>query len=169
MDGNTSTDPDPESLQTRVFHLPGEPAIVINGVPDLPVSVGSGDIVDSTRVGDSESCRNATPSPELFGVTGYGEWFEGRRVRKPFGFEYYLGTVTQFDKESGWFRVVYEDGDFEDLDWRELQEVILPLDITVPLKSLAQKIIKKNQRSNHKSGKSVARSQTVKARSSKER
>ncbi|KAJ8766386.1 hypothetical protein K2173_022445 [Erythroxylum novogranatense] len=107
-------------------------------------SVGSGDIVDSTRVSGSESCRNATPSPELFGIAGYGEWFEGRRVRKLFGFENYLGNVTQFDKESGWFRVVYEDGDFEDLDWRELQEVFLPLDITVPLKSLAQKIIKKD-------------------------
>ena len=40
---------------------------------------------------------------------------------------YYSGTVMEFDKQSGWYRVLYEDGDSEDLDWQELEEVLLPL------------------------------------------
>ena len=35
----------------------------------------------------------------------------------------------------GWYRWVYEDVDFEDLEWNELEEVLRPLDIIVPLQS----------------------------------
>ncbi|KAJ4850920.1 hypothetical protein Tsubulata_030327 [Turnera subulata] len=143
-----------ESLPTGVFELPGEPAIVINGVPDATVCDGS--IVPScfpsdTVVGD-------------LGSTGLGEWLEGREVRKRFGDNYYTGTVVQFDKGSGWYRVVYEDGDFEDHYWPELEEVLLPLEMTVPLKSLALKTFKKSQKTTHKSGTVVSRSHTGKAR-----
>ena len=55
---------------------------------------------------------------------------------------------------------VYEDGDFEDLDWHELEEVPLPLEITVPLRSLALKTIRKNKKLLHKSGKNGAQSRT---------
>ncbi|KAJ8533962.1 hypothetical protein K7X08_007286 [Anisodus acutangulus] len=51
-------------------------------------------------------------------------------------------------------KVKYEDGDVEDLEWHELEQVLRPLDITIPLKTLATKIIKRKQRSIQKSGKS---------------
>ncbi|KAJ1395995.1 Lamin-B receptor of TUDOR domain [Sesbania bispinosa] len=68
---------------------------------------------------------------------------------------YYKYTVTEFDKESGRYKVLYEDGDSEDLDWKELEKVLLPLDVTVPLKALVQMIVRKNK----KSVKNITRSQ----------
>uniref|UniRef100_A0A5B7B293 Putative dirigent protein 17-like n=1 Tax=Davidia involucrata TaxID=16924 RepID=A0A5B7B293_DAVIN len=129
-----------------VFELSGEPAIVINGVP--PLSPTDGTLVLCDVVSDLESYRNL----------GFGEWLEGREVQKLFGEQFYNGKVIEFDKETGWYRVVYEDGDFEDLEWHELEEVLLPLDITVPLKALALKIIRKRQGPIHRYGKTVARS-----------
>lgn len=140
-----------ESSLTGVFELPGEPAVVINGVPEMP-SIDNA-IVLSNSASDGESPGDA----------GFGEWLEGREVRKLFGEQYYSGTVTQFDKENGWYRVEYEDGDFEDLDWHELEEVLLPLDISIPLKTLAMRVVKKNQKPVQKSGRSKAQSWKHKA------
>lgn len=131
-----------EALPTGVFELPGEPAIVINGLPEI--SPGDSSHVLSSTVSDAELQRDTSQGTEFLGNTVFGEWLEGREVKKLFGDHYYTGTVVQFDKENGWYRVVYEDGDFEDLDLNELDDVLLPLDITVPLKSLALKIIKKS-------------------------
>lgn len=153
---NTSKELELESLPTGVFELPGEPAIVINGVPDVSPS-------DATPV-LSSTCVITSQNADVFRDSSFGEWLEGREVRKLFGESYFSGTVSLFDKETGWYRVVYEDGDSEELDWKELQEVLLPLDITVPLKSLAQKIIKKSQKTVvHKSVKSVTRPRITKA------
>ncbi|KAK4345704.1 hypothetical protein RND71_035880 [Anisodus tanguticus] len=132
-----------ESLAPGVFELPGERAVVINGLP--PVSSSADTLFPFPTVTDAaESHKNA----------GFGQWLEGREVRKLFGDQYYFGKVTEFDGEVGWFRVKYEDGDVEDLEWHELEQVLRPLDITIPLKTLATKIIKRKQRSIQKSGKS---------------
>lgn len=53
---------------------------------------------------------------------------------------YYYGKVIEFDGQVGWFKVKYEDGDFEDLEWHELEQVLRPLDITIPLKTIATKV-----------------------------
>lgn len=137
---------EPDSLPTGVFELYGEPAIVINGVPPLPSNNETLVPCDIGR--DAESHRNA----------GFGEWLKGREVRKLFGDQFYNGKVTDFDKEAGWYRVVYDDGDVEDLEWHELEEVLLPLDITLPLKGLALKIIRKRQRPTQRSGKALTKS-----------
>ncbi|KAK7245208.1 hypothetical protein RIF29_40043 [Crotalaria pallida] len=55
---------------------------------------------------------------------------------------------------NGW--ILYEDKDFEDVDWQELEEVLVPLDGKVQLKAMAKKIAKKNMRYALKSGKKVA-------------
>ncbi|KAJ1443871.1 dirigent protein 17-like [Sesbania bispinosa] len=136
-----------------VYELPGEPAVVINGVPNILSGCGT------------TPPRNASSTVETYGPSSLGEWLEGREVQKWFVGRYYKGTVTEFDKESGSYRVLYEDGDSEDLNWKELEEVLLPLDVKVPLKALAQRIVRKNK----KSVKNVARSQNpqVKKRSMK--
>ncbi|KAH7865900.1 hypothetical protein Vadar_012889 [Vaccinium darrowii] len=103
-----------ETLPTAVFELLGEPAIVIKGIPPLPPNNNA--LVPCDIIGDANSNR----------TTGFGEWLKGREVRKLFGEQFYTGKVTKFDKEAGWYKVVYDDGDFEDLEWHELQEVLLP-------------------------------------------
>ncbi|XP_004493922.1 dirigent protein 17 isoform X2 [Cicer arietinum] len=117
---------------TGVYELPGEPAVVINGVPEIVPgcsAVPSG---------------NASSIVGTHGNLGLGEWFVGRDVLKLFKGNYFSGKVTDYEKESGWYRVLYEDGDSEDLDWQELKEVLRPLDVTISLKTLAQRVIRKN-------------------------
>ncbi|XP_060176871.1 dirigent protein 17-like [Lycium barbarum] len=133
------------SLSPGVFELPGEPAVVINGLP--PISSNADTFLPCPTVTDAELHKKA----------GFGQWLEGREVRKLFGNQYYYGKVTEFDSEVGWFRVKYEDGDVEDLEWHELERVLRPLDITIPLKTLAAKIVKRKQRSIQKSFKSGGR------------
>ncbi|XP_010504755.1 PREDICTED: dirigent protein 17-like [Camelina sativa] len=120
----------PPSLPPGIFEIPGEPAVVINGVPDEPQT--------DCMVAKDEPISSSSSS----GTVGSGEWLEGRQVRKFFLGHYYSGVVTKFDKQSGWYRVEYEDGDSEDLDWSELEEVLVPLDVIVPLRSISLQIIK---------------------------
>ncbi|KAF5196758.1 Dirigent protein [Thalictrum thalictroides] len=120
-------------MEKKVYDIPGEPAIVIDGVPPNPNPNPNMDHhhLDPEVVVASKADSQVCP--------GFGNWMEGRAVRKLFGEQFYTGTVTKFDSKTGWYRVVYEDGDFEDLEWHELEEIIVPLDITVPLKTLALK------------------------------
>ena len=141
-----------DSSSTVTFEIPGEPAIVINGVPSIFSSVS---LSLSNSVSGVES-----NGAETNASVDFGEWFEGREVQNLFGRKYYSGLVTEYDKETGWFRVVYEDGDFEDLDRRELEEVLLPLDIMVPLKALALKTIRRNKKPIHKPGRYAGGSQS---------
>lgn len=130
----TCAEQESEASSASVFELPREPAIVINGVPNVAPSETA--LLQFNTSSNAESNRD----------TGFGEWLEGREVRKMFGEQFYNGTVTMFDRETGWYKVVYEDGDSEDLEWHELEEIILPLDITVSLKTLVLKIIKKREK-----------------------
>ncbi|KAM3736873.1 hypothetical protein ACB098_09G014900 [Castanea mollissima] len=86
---NTSTEQEPESSSTGIFKLPGEPAIVINGVPNVS-AIDSTPVLSNT-VNDAERNRN----------TAFGDWLEGRVVQKLFGNRYFSGVVTEFDKEAG--------------------------------------------------------------------
>ncbi|CAK8543771.1 unnamed protein product [Lathyrus sativus] len=132
---------------TEVYAVPGEPAVVINGVPEI---VGASSIVPSC---------DALSVFEKDGNMGLGDWFIGRDIQKLFMGSYYSGKVTEYDKETGWYRVKYEDGDTEDLDWLELKEVLRPMDVTVSLKTLVNKVIRNRKKSIHKPGKKRARSQ----------
>ncbi|KAG8054836.1 hypothetical protein GUJ93_ZPchr0001g30331 [Zizania palustris] len=113
-----------ESDTASVVKVPREPAIIINGVPDLPLDCAS------------ESQREPSNAAEPQVDHRFGEWLEGRKVRKLFGDKYYVGKVIKYDSESNWYSVVYDDGDHEDLEWHEVEEVLMPLDITIPLKTL---------------------------------
>ncbi|KAM5559964.1 dirigent protein 17-like [Rosa sericea] len=152
---NKEQEVEPSSSSTAsVYEIPGEPAVVIDGMLVVPPSNGS--LVLSDAVNDAASLGN----------TRFGVWLVGREVRKLFGEQYYSGTVTEFDEESGWWRVVYEDGDLEDLEWNELEEVLQPLDIMVPLKSLALKTLKKTKKPVQKSKSAAARPQKQKSKRS---
>ncbi|GMY14652.1 dirigent protein 17 [Fagus crenata] len=79
---NSSIEQEPESSSTGIFKLSGEPAIVINGIPNVSAS-------DSTPV-----LNNTVNDAEINRNTGFGDWSEGRGVQKLFGKQYFSGMVT---------------------------------------------------------------------------
>ncbi|XP_029120649.2 uncharacterized protein [Elaeis guineensis] len=135
---------DPEPNSAVISEVIGEPAIVINGIPPVSLVATTSTHLDTTN--DARS--NDDPY--------FGEWLEGRKVLKLFGDRYYSGEVEKYDSEANWYRVTYEDGDFEDLEWHELEDVLLPLDISIPLKALALRRCKCDK-SICKSGVSIAK------------
>lgn len=50
---------------------------------------------------------------------------KGQKVLKKFGKKDYLGDVTDYDLETKWFKVVYEDGDEEDLELDEVRLILI--------------------------------------------
>nr|GMD64766.1 DDT domain-containing protein PTM [Ipomoea batatas] len=53
------------------------------------------------------------------------EQYLGRTVKKKFKrFGVFTGTVESYDSESGFFKIVYEDGDSEELDLSELVDLL---------------------------------------------
>ncbi|KAK4777098.1 hypothetical protein SAY86_005786 [Trapa natans] len=144
------------SSSAMVYHLPGEPAVVINGVP--------GSVPEDEPPGPSDPTVEAAAAAMPRANPGLGGWMEGRGVQKLFEGQLYTGTIAEFDKEAGWYRVVYEDGDFEDLEWHELQEVIVPFDIEIPLKSLALRVLRKTQKTEDKSSEDTTTPQIPKKR-----
>ncbi|WCJ34611.1 Disease resistance-responsive (dirigent-like protein) family protein [Euphorbia peplus] len=161
-----NTSPESEFSPAEVFKLPGEPAIVINGVPAINQS-GSSNVLTNSGTYE-EPQRKTSNDAEVVRKANFGKWLEGREIRKEFRGEYYTGIVSQFDAETGWYKVMYEDGNFEDFEWGDLEDVLVPLDITVPLKTLAMNIIKKGPTRAHKSAKSEGQSPMVGKAKSKE-
>lgn len=79
-----------DSLSTRVFKIPGEPAEVIIGLP--PVSLTDGTLFVNKKVTDRESEKNES----------FVDWLVRREVRKNFREQLYKGKVMAFDEESSW-------------------------------------------------------------------
>ncbi|KAK7284250.1 hypothetical protein RJT34_18992 [Clitoria ternatea] len=123
------------TLAVGVYEIPGESAVMINGVPDV-ISI------DNTI----PPC-NASNNFETKWPNGLGECFKGREVKKCLRGRYYSGTVIDFDKESGRYRVLYQNGVSVDLLWKDLQEVLLPVDVTIPLQDLLQRPFKQDKKS----------------------
>ncbi|XP_020696416.1 dirigent protein 17-like [Dendrobium catenatum] len=114
-----------EAESPVVFEVDGEPAVVINGLPKN-ISCNKKPVVSCVGTCDKRLADDPV----------FGELLEGRKVKKLFGGQYYQGEVVKYDSEVNWYKVVYEDGDSEDLEWHELEEILLPLDINIPLKLL---------------------------------
>ncbi|WMV51421.1 hypothetical protein MTR67_044806 [Solanum verrucosum] len=131
-----------ESLVPGVFEIPGEPVVVINGLP--PVSSSVDTFSPLTTVTDAAESLD----------TVIGPWFEGREVRKLFGNKYYYGEITEFDGEVGRFKVKYENGNVEELEWNEFDQVLQPLNLNIPLAIISTESIRRKKRSIRNSGKS---------------
>ncbi|OIW11216.1 hypothetical protein TanjilG_28307 [Lupinus angustifolius] len=162
----------PDIIASNSTIFPGDassadPAIVIDGVPDI---IGNNDNIPPGDASSAESaivinevadiipsnktlpCGDASSAAETHGPSGLGKWLVGRKVRKWFEGRYYAGEVTKFEK---WYRVLYEDGESEDLDWVELEELLVPSDGKVPLKKLAKRVLKENKKSAGNAGKNI--------------
>lgn len=140
-----------DSLPTGIYEIPGEPAVLINGLP--PIST-TADMPTTDGNAFSYPIVNETG---LVKNQGLGELLVGREVQKLFGKQLYNGIVSEFDPQYGWYRVVYEDGDTEDLEWDELIKVLQPLDIEAPLKTISMKVLRKKHKSIMDSAKKQSR------------
>ena len=56
----------------------------------------------------------------------------GRRIRKSFDEVEFTGTVVSLDKGTGWYRVLYSNGDLEELSAAEIQPLLVTSDNTPP-------------------------------------
>merc|ERR1712176_360158 len=75
--------------------------------------------------------ERAAPSPPPEGKCAdthfpepIGKELEGRKVVKHFDGVPYSGVVKRYTKKQDWYRIVYSDGDLEDLDYRSLSEIL---------------------------------------------
>jgi len=58
--------------------------------------------------------------------SNFGEWFLGREIQIVLRRGNVLsGRVIDYANDVGWFIVQYEDGDTEELYWKELLEIFL--------------------------------------------
>lgn len=86
--------------------------------PDLPqgaITKCNAEPVQQIAVGESESIQKEFES------------FKGRKVSKRFNKKKFLGEVIGYDPETRWFKVLYEDGDDEELEKEELDCILLPV------------------------------------------
>lgn len=141
MESNTEVKSSGASTQVGVVAISGEPAILINGVPDPSPDFLN---VIAAKKSVTETILESS------GQYGQGEWLEGREVLKKFGRKYYKGKVNNYDSETNWYEVIYEDGDSEEMELCDLQTVMLPLDIRSSLKTWLLKLTNAN-RDKHKS------------------
>jgi len=123
------------STQVGVVAISGEPAIVINGVPD-PSPDFLNDIAAKKSVTET-----ILESSEHY---GQGEWLKGREVLKKFGRKCYKGKVHNYDSETNWYEIIYEDGDSEEMELCDLQTVMVPLDIKSSLRTWLLKLTNAN-------------------------
>ena len=77
------------------------------------------ELVRPKRGSQTQSPRDKKQRKKLVGAE-----LVGSRVKKWFETKYYNGTVTEFDEEHKWYKVMYDDGDKEEMNLKELREVL---------------------------------------------
>ncbi|GAQ91245.1 hypothetical protein KFL_007510020 [Klebsormidium nitens] len=68
---------------------------------------------------------------------GPGQEVVGKPVRKKFGNKFFSGTVENYDPAEKWYKVTYEDGDTEEVDWAELSKLVANAEAKSPAKRKA--------------------------------
>eukprot|EP00249_Psilotum_nudum_P008508 c21328_g1_i1 orf=418-897(+) len=120
------TEVDPVTIRdadsASIIEVVGEPAIVVNGVPSLLPVLTVNFPKNAPSQGEEIPLIDAI-IPKEDTETGFA--MKGRKVKKKFGRQSFMGEVTGFDPSTNWYNVVYEDGDTEDLELEELRKVLL--------------------------------------------
>lgn len=153
MESNNEVESSGASTQVGVVAISGEPAIVINGVPNPSPDFLN---VIAAKKSVTETILESS------GHYGQGEWLEGREVLKKFGRKCYKGKVHNYDSETNWYEVIYEDGDSEEMELCDLQKVMVPLDIRSSLRTWLLKLTNANN-DKHK-GKRKEKNKVFKAK-----
>lgn len=114
---------------------------------------------------DADAVQKSEPGAGSHEVTEEDiKAIKGQKVVKKFGKKKYGGEVTDFDPETKWFKVVYEDGDDEDLELWEVK-LILASSLSSPSSSKkrsrtesgADESSQKSSKKPKKSGNSTAK------------
>ncbi|MCO5613529.1 hypothetical protein L7F22_067806 [Adiantum nelumboides] len=117
-----------ESTEVTALGAAGElPAEVDNGLPDAPTSDGV-----EVKVPDATNAAEIIDTAQKSELGGGGlevtdeeiSAIKGQKVVKKFGRKNFDGEVVDFDPETKWFKIVYEDGDDEDLELLEVKEIL---------------------------------------------
>ncbi|KAJ7521893.1 hypothetical protein O6H91_19G073200 [Diphasiastrum complanatum] len=121
-----------------VSGVAGEAVLVVEGVGggedrtvvlvDTPQQPTSENVLPSAQEGKDDK----TDSNKFHGD---GAGLMNRKVQKRFGRKLFHGEVTGFDSDTKWYKVIYEDGDREDLWWDELEPILVPLGGPITLTS----------------------------------
>ncbi|KAI5070312.1 hypothetical protein GOP47_0014655 [Adiantum capillus-veneris] len=111
---------------------------------DFPASVDDGLAAVPTSDGGEVKVPDATNAAEMVDIAADGDTpqkskpdggshevtdeeisaMKGQKVVKKFGRKNFQGEVIDFDPETKWFKVIYEDGDDEDLELSEVKEIL---------------------------------------------
>eukprot|EP00249_Psilotum_nudum_P022025 c28344_g1_i1 orf=151-2946(+) len=68
--------------------------------------------------------EESAPSVQKSNALEQGISLVGRMIRKKFGGKFYSGEVASFDKKTKFYKVVYEDGDEEEVEWSDLEQIL---------------------------------------------
>ncbi|KAL3154240.1 hypothetical protein ABBQ32_013740 [Trebouxia sp. C0010 RCD-2024] len=82
--------------------------------------VSSATAVDITAAQRAAGGTSAGLPPDIQDIVG-------RTVQQQFQEGVFKGVVKSYTKKHKWFRVEYEDGDRQELTWKELQPILLPV------------------------------------------
>ncbi|MCO5609055.1 hypothetical protein L7F22_063276 [Adiantum nelumboides] len=117
-----------EATEVTALGAAGElPAEVDNGLPDVltsdgvevkvPDATNAAEIIDTAQKSELGGGGLEVTDEEISAI-------KGQKVVKKFGRKNFEGEVVDFDPETKWFKVVYEDGDDEDLELLEVKEIL---------------------------------------------
>ena len=85
------------------------------------------ELVRPKRGSQTQSPRDKKQRKKLVGAE-----LVGSRVKKWFETKYYNGTVTEFDEEHKWYKVMYDDGDKEEMNLKEIRKHLTELPPSSP-------------------------------------
>ncbi|XP_024395365.1 uncharacterized protein [Physcomitrium patens] len=97
-----------------------EPTIVVQQTTATTVN-----IVHDGKYGNGNTAPEHKEDDMPVMVHGEGEALVGRSVVKKFRRTKYSGKVTAYDPECKWYKVSYEDGDEEELEYKELAQLLV--------------------------------------------
>ncbi|KAG0626122.1 hypothetical protein M758_2G103800 [Ceratodon purpureus] len=112
------------STATEVVAAPGEPAIVVTDTTAATVTMihdgnyGNGNTATEPKEDDKAPAVNH----------GDGATLVGRLVVKKFKRTKYAGEVVAYDPECKWYKVKYDDDDEEELEFKELEPLLVEAD-----------------------------------------
>ncbi|MCO5573825.1 hypothetical protein L7F22_027600 [Adiantum nelumboides] len=126
------------------------------GVRQDPFSEDKEIKADESTVMENNNAGNPGPAKKEVVTQQDIQAILGRKVMKKFGSKNYKGEVLDYDSENQWFKVVYEDGDQEDLELVEVKEILFVEDkfSDIPMEKRKQPLAKEGTRKRARKQKS---------------
>jgi hypothetical protein len=112
----------------------GEPAVLVEHSTQQ-VAITTVNYNHTENHGNGNSALEASQGGVTEVSYGDGEALIGRSVVKKFSRKKYIGRIVAYDPNTRWYKVVYEDGDEEELEWKELEPILVPLNGSLPAAS----------------------------------